>query len=713
MHSPRAQWIQSEPVSSDDVQLSEEQAHLDRTVEAFEQALAELTSRRSIGGIDEFANDALERMRAERIRVYSQASGPLYFGRIDRTEGGPTYIGRHAIVDRQNRLLAINWRAPAAEPFYAATPHEPRGITLRRRFDIEDGRVHGFVDEPLVRDSEDHLTEAIIDDIARQRVGEMRQIIATITPEQYDTIKEEPVPSLVVQGGPGTGKTAVGLHRAAWLLYAHPTLRAAGVLVVGPNRTFIRYIGQVLPSLGEQSVEQREIDALISKRHEEVDESSAFATLKGSGRMAVILKRLLWQRLHLPEDQRFEVSIGAMTVTATAADVVSLVMSARESSRSYQAGRLRFRARLAELIAARAIEQARGPVLVSISDVVTTVRKSKEYQRLVGKVWPHVTPERLVQALYRNRRRLKDAAGDLLSDAEIDLLLSSSAPARRIDMSATDVALFDEARWLIEPDHRTFGHVVIDEAQNLTAMELRMVVRRARRQSLTVLGDIAQRTAEAGVSTWEDVLRDAGVRTFSTRELRLSYRVPHDFLGIASGLPGIEPRIPQGVRRAPWPPVAVRARIDAVGSTTARLAERMAQDVGSVGVVAPAARMADVRAALEPVGFADASREALSPAINLLDLHVIKGLEFDAVVVVDPDAILVQRPDGGVGALYTALTRSTRALAIVHDSELPDVLSEADGLRRLDGVEPDTQWASLRREEASVPGRSEPFADSR
>jgi len=177
-------------------------------------------------------------------------------------------------------------------------------------------------------------------------------------------------------------------------------------------------------------------------------------------------------------------------------------MSAREATRSYQAGRSRFRAKLAELLAARAIEQSRRPVVVSITDIVTTVRKSRDYQRLASKVWPHVTPERLVRALYRNRRRLKEAAADLVSDEEIDLSLSSSAPARRIDMSATDVALFDEARWLIEPEHRTFGHVVIDEAQNLTAMELRMVIRRARRKSLTVLGDIAQRTAQAGVSTW-------------------------------------------------------------------------------------------------------------------------------------------------------------------------------------------------------------------
>jgi DNA helicase IV len=268
------------------------------------------------------------------------------------------------------------------------------------------------------------------------------------------------------------------------------------------------------------------------------------------------------------------------------------------------------------------------------------------------------------------------------------------------------VALFDEACWLIEPDHRTFGHVVIDEAQNLTAMELRMVVRRARRQSLTVLGDIAQRTADAGVSTWDGVLRDAGVDTFATHELQVSYRVPHDFLRLASGLPGIEPRIPKGVRSAPWPPVAIRADADAIGSTTVRVAARMAQDVGSVGVVTPAVQMPQIRAALTSVAFADGTRDELSPAINLLDLHVIKGLEFDAVIVVDPEAILAERPDGGVGALYTALTRSTRALAIVHIDELPGVLSAAEGLHSLDGFEPEAEWAALlRRGEIAVQER--------
>src|SRR6185312_9659726 len=234
---------------------------------------------------------------------------------------------------------------------------------------------------------------------------------------------------------------------------------------------------------------------------------------------------------------------------------------------------------------------------LSNEDIITAVRKSSEYQKLTNRVWPRVAPDRLFGELFKNRRRLKEIAGDLLSDDEIALLVSVDPPAGRLEMTPTDVALFDEARWLIDPEMRTFGHVVIDEAQNLTPMELRMVVRRARRQSLTILGDIAQRTTEAGLSTWEHVLREAGVARFETRELELSYRVPDDFLRLAAGIADAGTRVPRGVRSAPWPPVAVavsgrdsngdghpsEARL---GALVAAIAERMRADVGSVGVVA-------------------------------------------------------------------------------------------------------------------------------
>ena len=261
-------------------ELDDEQRHLDETGAAYDAAFAALTGRKHRSG-DDYANEALEAMRRERIRVYTDASGPLYFGRVDRVEGDTLYVGRHAVWSAENELLSVNWRAPAAEPFYTATEHDPQGLTRRRRLDIEDRTVHGFVDEPLVTAYEDHLTEAIVEDITRQRVGEMRQIISTITPDQYELISREIEGALVIQGGPGTGKTAVGLHRAAWLLYTNPELGRAGVLVVGPNETFIRYIEQVLPALGEGGVEQRPIGSLVTKPHGEIDETRELATLEG------------------------------------------------------------------------------------------------------------------------------------------------------------------------------------------------------------------------------------------------------------------------------------------------------------------------------------------------------------------------------------------------------------------------------------------------
>jgi hypothetical protein len=682
--------------------LAEEQRHLDETQRAYEAILAALYQDRRASAVDEFSEEALERMRLERLRAYTAASGPLYFGRIDRDGGRPPlYIGRHAIADEHNELLAINWRAPAAEPFYAATPQRPHGLTRRRRLDIEGGRVQGYVDERLAAGpAEMHLTEAIVADITRQRVGEMRQIISTITPEQYELIARRSPGALVVQGGPGTGKTAVGLHRAAWLLYAEPALARAGVLVVGPNRTFIAYISQVLPALGEQSVEQRPIDALVSMRPRSAAEPEERAALLGSGRMAGLLERLLWERVG-PPDEAVEVEVGRRTVVLEPDEVAALLTDARERFRAYQVARERFRGRLADRIATRVLESGRGgPSLASPADVASAVRGTKAFQRLATRCWPRQTPEALVASLFKNRRRLVRAADGLLSSAELDALLSSGPPGAAGAMPPSVFALLDEARWLIDPDLRTYGHVVVDEAQNLSAMELRMVVRRARGQSMTVLGDIAQRTAGAATARWDTVLAGAGVERFEVEELRVSYRVPDDFLRLAAAVaPAGGAAVPEGVREAPWPAVAVRVDAGGVGHVCGALAARMAADAGSVGIVVPAARRAEVDAALAGIAStaAEDAEGGLSAGIDLLGLRAIKGLEFDAAIVVEPAAVLAERPDGGPGGLYTALTRSTRALAVVHADDLPPALAAAPELRNVAANEAAPAWAAGRR----------------
>jgi len=659
-------------------ELAAEQEHLDRTYAAYDALLGALSASRRDRHGDVFTEDVLEQMRLERLRAYSAASGPLYFGRIDRAGAMPLYIGRHAVADADSELLAINWRAPAAEPFYAASPADPRGLTRRRRLDIEDRTVLGFVDEQLTV-GEEHLTDAIVEDITRQRVGEMRQIISTITPEQYELITRPRDGTLVIQGGPGTGKTAVGLHRAAWLLYADPHLARMGVLVVGPNRVFIAYISQVLPALGEQSVEQRPIDALVSGRPWASGESEELATLLGSGRMAQLLSRMLWERVVLP-DEPTTIVVGRVRVQVAPEDVAELIAEAQRRP-TYQAGRERFRERLADRIVTQVMQRARGGQAADPAAVASAVRQTKEYQQLANRCWPRQTPEALVASLFKNRRRLTAAAGDLLAPAELDLLLASSPATTRATMTHSEFALLDEARGLIDPELRTFGHVVVDEAQNLTPMELRMVVRRARGQSITMLGDIAQRTAEARLSTWDSVLRDAGVERVAIEELLVSHRVPDDFLRIAATLHP-EAAVPQGVRNAPWPAVSVHT--DRVGATGAELAARMEAEVGSVGVVVPAALHDAVAHA-----FAGRAREpevgdaGLSAGVNLVGLGAVKGLEFDAAVVVDPAAILAELPDGGRGGLYTALTRSTRALVIVHTAPLPPELAESPDLRAI------------------------------
>src|SRR4051812_3992025 len=643
-------------------ELEDEQRHLEATAAAYDAAFRALTGR-GRSGIDDFANDALEAMRRERIRVYTEAGGRLSAGRTAGGAGAPLSAARPGVGGRETALRPATGRAPAAEPFYTATERDPQGLTRRRRLDIEERRVLGFVDEPLLTGGEDHLTEAIVEDITRQRVGEMRQIISTITPDQYELISREADGALVIQGGPGTGKTAVGLHRAAWLLYTQPELGRAGVLVVGPNETFIRYIEQVLPALGEGGVEQRPIGALVTRPHGETDESRELAVVKGSARIAVVMRRLLWDRLSL---EGAVIAVARRQIVVDSEEVAELVDAVRARTFSYEAGRTQFRERLAGMVGSRLLSPTS---MAGQEEAIRAVRATKEYQRWVGKIWPRETPEGLVEKLFKNRARLERVAGDLLSDEEIGLLLASTAAVKRRDMTPTDVALLDEAVWLIDPGFRRFGHVVVDEAQNLTPMELRMTVRRARGQSLTILGDLSQRTADAGVSSWEAVLGEAGVDAYDVSELAVSYRVPNEFLAIAGALLPPGAPAPVGVRSAPFPAVAFRGD---VGSLAAREAARLAAEVGSVGVVAPLSLLDAVGSALG--SYADAIHATLGAGVNLLDLHVAKGLEFDAIVVVEPAAILRERPDGGVGGLYTALTRATRALVIVHAEPLPEPL---------------------------------------
>jgi hypothetical protein len=361
---------------------------------------------------------------------------------------------------------------------------------------------------------------------------------------------------------------------------------------------------------------------------------------------------LLWSRLAVPSEP-VEITVGRATVRVTPGAVRDAIAAARERARSYQGARERFRERLAGLVAGGLRSDA------TEEELLRAVRGSKDFTKLADKTWPRVTAQQLFGWLF-NKRRLQG----LLPDEDIALLVSHAPEGKRLQPG--DVPLLDEAHWLVDPDLKTYGHVVVDEAQNLSPMALRVVTRRARRRSLTILGDLAQRTDDSGLGGWGEVLRTAGVPRYELSELEVSYRVPEDFLRIAAAVAPPGTTVPRGVRHAPWP--AVSFSVDDVAAKVAELASRMAA-VGSVAVIAPDAWH-------DALAGADADRSGqLTGEVDLLSLRTVKGLEFDAAIVVEPAAILAQELDGGPGGLYTALTRSTRALAVVHAQPLPEGLT--------------------------------------
>ena len=430
--------------------LADEQRHLDLTWEAYEAVLRELAGERT-SGIDEWAAEALERMRRERLRLYTESSGPLYFGRIDEEDGRVLHIGRHAIADRDNDLLAINWRAPAAQPFYTATPAERHGVVRRRRLEIEERTVQDFVDETLAPGEGDAaLTDAIVEDITRRRVGEMRQIISTITPEQYELIAETVEGPLVIQGGPGTGKTAVGLRRPPGC--STPTRRcsAPACWSSGPNEVLHRLHQPGAPlarrdergAAGRGDARARARPARRGAdrgRHAEGQRPDGRAAGRGCSGTA-------WARPRSPSRWSPTACHGGVGPE----DVQPLIDAARARFRSHQDGRERFRAQLGEL---DRDTRAGGPSRVvrrGHDELETLVRKTKAYQGLANKAWPRVTSDQLFAALFRNRKRLAAAAEGLLDAEELDLLLHSGPPADRT-LRPSDVPLLDEARWLVDP----------------------------------------------------------------------------------------------------------------------------------------------------------------------------------------------------------------------------------------------------------------------
>ncbi len=643
-------------------ELSTEQAYVDRAYEHLERmrdAVAGAGDR--VDG--EVAQAAMDAWAAKRLRTFEDAEQGLCFGRLDFEQvPRPLYVGRRWVHDDERRQLVVNWQAPAARPFYTATPADPHGVSLRRRFRTDGRRLLDIADESLDGTILDGAAvgDFLLEELERDRDVHMRDIVATIQTDQYRLITAEPTPPLVIQGGPGTGKTAVGLHRASFLLYTHrDTLARRGVLVIGPNRTFMEYVSHVLPALGENAVEQRAVSELVDGVEPELRDPSPVAALKADLRMAEVIERAAETRL-VSEPVELVLRLEGSFISVRLREVRELLEQARAENGTTATGRERFRMSLLRRFYEHYGSTLGGAATRNFEEVEQALRAQGYLDSVLKAAWPLVPPDRLVRSLLTNRAALAEAADGILEPDE-QRLLYRRAPG----WSDADVSLLDEARALLAAPPHAYGHVIVDEAQDLTPMQLRMVSRRARDGSLTILGDVAQATGAVTYRSWNEVLPHLPRGDEATvEELRHAYRVPREIMDVALPLlqtiaPDVAP--PISYRTGAAPPTFRRVEEEHLLTEAFHEAERLAQADGLLALIVPD----ELIGAIEPGDLWD--------GVPLLTPRQAKGLEFDHVVVVEP--ALVAAHEQGLRELYVALTRPTKSLVVVHARDLPSALS--------------------------------------
>ena len=505
-------------------ELASEQGYVDHAYACLEEMRRQV-ERAGEGGIGEVEALVLEAWAAKRLVTFEDAERGLCFGRLD-LDGTvrPLYVGRRWVHEHQTPIV-VNWQAPAARPFYTATAAEPQGVVRRRRFRTEGRRLVDLYDEALDGSAGDvvhGVADILLEELERSRDEHMRDIVATIQADQYRLITREPEGVLVVQGGPGTGKTAVGLHRASWLLYTYrDRLERSDVLVVGPNPVFMDYISHVLPMLGEERVEQRAVDGLVPEAEAVRREEPAVARLKGDARMADVIAAAV-RALPRPPDELLAVRLGGVELRLSPEQVASLVAEARAEAPSHAAGRERLRMKLVRAFYNRYTARLGAEAYHSFDDVEATLRAGGFLNRALGALWPRPKPEQLLLRLLARPAELAAAADGVLDEDEQRLLRSG----RGRGWSDADLPLLDEARALLEGPDRPHGHLIVDEAQDLTPMQLRMLARRSS-GAVTILGDIAQSSGPISYTGWNDLVRCLAPDVSPVvEELRLAYRVP-------------------------------------------------------------------------------------------------------------------------------------------------------------------------------------------
>ena len=698
--------------------LETEQAYIDfayRCLAASKQAAADMGSTWEVGegGTSQarFERDVMVETMSHRLAQLEFGDAALLFGRIDQAPngqaGGQYYIGRVAVSDDNQDPVVVDWRAPVAEPFYRATGTDPMGL-LRRRHFASRGRTLLNIDDELFGEARRALDDvdadgarrpiqgygALISALETARVGRLGDIVATIQAEQDEIIRSPLSGVLVVQGGPGTGKTVVALHRAAYLLYTHRfPLDGQGVLVVGPNRLFLNYIEQVLPSLGEVGIEQVCLPDLVTESRVGGSDPPVTARVKGDLRMVKLLRRARKQR-EMPLRHDLELGYGLQVLRLTVEESRRIVGDARRRFRRHNAGRRYVESEVCSALARSARRD------LDVDAARDELRRRPEVREAFEWMWPVLTPGELLNDLLGSPRLLADAARDLLTDEEWRSLRRPRVSVVDVDeivWSVDDVPLLDEARALlgsgprrtrgVAPDEevRTYGHIVVDEAQDLSPMQLRMLTRRSLNGSMTIVGDIAQATGAWAHQSWADILEHLPDRREPRRaELTVGYRIPAPLMEVATRVlleaaPDITP--PASIRQDGDPPrfVGVSDRPGALADAIVETvrAELDAIGPGSVGVIVPTSLVDLASDALEAAGVehARATRHGLDWQVTVVPVGLVKGLELDSAIVVEPDRILREEHQG-LRALYVALTRATKRLALVHTGPLPALLSE-------------------------------------
>ncbi|GAA1122668.1 ATPase AAA [Kribbella jejuensis] len=651
--------------------LDEERAYADRCRDALRRMVAGARENVAVG-----EHTWGDRYTAERLGFYlktlardigEEGDNPPFFGAIAYGAAAGEhsrqryYLGRRHISDAIGRPpLVIDWRAPVSAAFYQASAVEPRGIDTRRRFGWSANRLTSFEDEHLLSGAPAGDSELVRREIERARVGPMRDIVATIQPEQDTLVRTGLDVSVCIQGAPGTGKTAVGLHRAAYLLYAYRSrLQRNGVLVLGPNRAFLHYISAVLPTLGEVDVEQTTIEQLLDREVRAVDEPAA-AAVKHDARMADVLHDAVYRRIGRP-DRAVVVADESYKWRVNQHEFAEMVDEIRTEATTYLTGRERLVARIVAALQRQA--EARG----QNCNGVWLRRMARAVTPYVEEVWPLLKADEVLASLLSDPR---EATG-LTCEEQQAIAWPRPRKAKTARWTAADAVLLDEVGAVLERVP-TYGHVIVDEAQDLSPMQCRAIARRSDHNSITVLGDLAQGTTPWAATDWRSQLTYLGKPTAEIVALSTGYRVPATVVELANRLlTALQVEVPP-TRSFRSDGELTITHVDDLAAGCVAAVRRALAGEGSIGVIAADHRLPALTDALKATGieFSAADGDA---RVTAVPATLAKGLEYDHVIAIEPAEIITAEPRGP-NRLYVVLTRAVSRLDVLHHRALPPEL---------------------------------------